>query len=112
MAGARVPYAMLKRPQRGVDVFRMRRLLDHWWVVGSGLVPPQRGTRHGYQPVAAEVALLGQALGVNVHGIRLTPWMNALRSSSGSPASMSGITRNISPKIAFSCVRASEAPMQ
>jgi hypothetical protein len=28
---------------------------------------------------------------VNVHGIRLMPWMNALRSSSGSPASMSGI---------------------
>ena len=36
--------------------------------------------------------------------------MNALRSSSGSPASMSGIMRSISPKIAFSCVRASDAP--
>ena len=53
-----------------------------------------------------------QTRGSNVHGIRLTPWMNALRSNSGSPASMSGITRGISPKIALSCVRAKDAPMQ
>jgi hypothetical protein len=54
----------------------------------------------------------GQARAVNVHGIRLTPWMKALRSNSGSPASMSGIPRSISPKIARSCVLASEAPRQ
>ena len=53
-----------------------------------------------------------QARGVNVTGIRLTPWMKALRSSSGSPASMSGTTRSSSSKIERSCVRASEAPRQ
>ena len=47
-----------------------------------------------------------------LHGIRLMPWMKAERSSSGSPASMSGITRSISPKIARSWVLASEAPRQ
>ena len=54
----------------------------------------------------------GYARAVNSHGIRLTPWMNALRSSSGSPASMSGITRSISLNTDRSCVRASEAPRQ
>jgi hypothetical protein len=44
--------------------------------------------------------------------MRLIAWMDALRSSSGSPDSMSGITRSISPKIAVSCARASDAPMQ
>ena len=53
-----------------------------------------------------------QARAVNVHGIRLMPWMNALRSSSGSPASMSGITRISSLNVALICVRASDAPMQ
>jgi hypothetical protein len=53
-----------------------------------------------------------QARGVKVQFIRLTPWMNALRNSSGSCASMSGITRMSSPKIERSCVRASEAPRQ
>jgi hypothetical protein len=54
----------------------------------------------------------GQARAVNVHGIRLMPWMNALRSRSGAPASMSGMTRSSSPKMARSWVLASEAPRQ
>ena len=65
-----------------------------------------------YLGLDAMVRQSGQARALNVHGIRLMPWMNPLRSNSGSPASMSGMTRSISPKIAFSCVRASEAPMQ
>ena len=42
--------------------------------------------------------------------MRLTPWMNALRSSSGSPASMSGITRSISPKIAAAACAPARRP--
>jgi hypothetical protein len=60
----------------------------------------------------ARAAPAGQPRAVNEHGIRLMPWMKPLRSNSGSPASMSGMTRSISPKIALSWTRASEAPMQ
>ncbi len=53
-----------------------------------------------------------QAPARKLQSIRLTPWMNALRSSSGSSASMSGTTRSSSAKIERSWVRASEAPRQ
>jgi hypothetical protein len=61
---------------------------------------------------SASRSIADQARAVNVQGIRLTPWMKPLRNRSGSPAAMSGNTRSSSLKMAWSCVRASEAPRQ